>query len=79
MASTERAVFVRHAGGHVAEREIPAPGSRRERELSALANVPESGWARESAPPTVAPKRPTKAPTKAVPSELADTADKDGA
>ncbi|WP_158716012.1 hypothetical protein [Streptomyces sp. NRRL B-24720] len=45
-----RTTFVRCTGGHVAEREIPAPGSKRETELNALADSPETDWRREADP-----------------------------
>lgn len=47
---TMRTIFVRSSGGHVAEREIPAPGSKRETELNALANDRDTDWRREADP-----------------------------
>jgi hypothetical protein len=62
-------IFVRSSGGHVAEREIPAPGSKREAELNALADAPETDWRREADPladePPAEPMRPAKSASKA--------------
>ena len=66
---TMRTTFVRSNGGHVAEREIPAVGSKREKELSSLADDAGSDWRREAdpladeVPPE--PKRPAKSASKA--------------
>lgn len=63
------AIYVRSTGSHVAEREIPAPGSKRDRELAALAEDSESNWRREGDPLADEvpdePKRPTKSGSKA--------------
>lgn len=61
--------YVRSSGPHVAERERPAPGSRRDRELAALAEDPASNWRLEADPNAVEvpepPKRPAKSASKA--------------
>lgn len=65
----DRTVFVRSSGGHVAEREIPAPGSARETALAALAADPGSDWRREADPLAdempAEPVRPAKSGSKA--------------
>ncbi|MFE2019883.1 hypothetical protein ACFW9O_17790 [Streptomyces sp. NPDC059499] len=64
-----RTTFVRSTGGHVAEREIPAEGSKREQELSKLADDEGSEWRRETDPLADPvddePKRPPKSGSKA--------------
>ncbi|MFD8685367.1 hypothetical protein [Streptomyces sp. NPDC059651] len=61
--------YARASGPHVAERERPAPGSRRDRELAELAADSNSGWHLEADPNAVEPlpevKRPAKSASKA--------------
>lgn len=53
------ATYVRGAGGHVAERLRPVPGSEQESELEALAADPASGWRRiPDEPVEVEPEAP---------------------
>lgn len=66
---TVNPTYVRASGSHVAERERPAPGSKRDRELAALAEDPATNWRREADPLDdevfPEPKRPAKSGSKA--------------
>jgi hypothetical protein len=61
------AVYQRGAGGHVAEREQPEPGSDREKELERLVDAGEGHWSRaeEAEREPAEPKRPAKTDNKA--------------
>lgn len=59
------ALYQRGAGGHVAEREQPEPGSDREKELEALAKDGASDWHRVEPAAPAEPKRPGKTDNKA--------------
>lgn len=58
------ATYVRGAGGHVAERVRPVPGSEQEKQLEALADDPASGWRRAEKPKAPEPKAPDGPPAK---------------
>jgi hypothetical protein len=58
------ALYQRGAGGHVAEREQPEPGSDREKELEALAKDGASDWHRVEEESDPKPATRKRAPAK---------------
>ncbi|MEV7011551.1 hypothetical protein [Streptosporangium sp. NPDC051022] len=61
------ATYVRAAGGHVAERVRPEPGSDDETRLDELVADPASGWRRVEDEPSQAVEAPVDRPAQSAP------------